>query len=185
MRREIAGANTTASEMKPPQVPRPQGRIAKPVRRSHPSSGPNGRGFVGFVDSGSPRKHNLGNRSPKGFRSSRAYRISLATFLGCQPSRSSCRILPMTCTRQHRSSRYLASVAGRDLIRAKGIMAGGACEGRIEGRNTWPHQPADRVSPKKPLANGEPSTHAQNGPSALRPSRTYGADPGFPGSGHW
>jgi hypothetical protein len=67
MRREIAGANTTASEMKPPQVPRPQGRIAKPVRRSHPSSGPNGRGFVGFVDSGSPRKHNPWESFAEGF----------------------------------------------------------------------------------------------------------------------
>jgi hypothetical protein len=49
---------------------------------------------------------------------------------------------------------------GRDLIRAKGIMASGACE--PQGRpNTWPHQPADCISLKKPLANGEPSTHGQ------------------------
>jgi hypothetical protein len=47
---------------------------------------------------------------------------------------------------------------GRDRIRAKGIMASGACESRNEGRTHGRTNQRTAAFPKT-LANGEPSTH--------------------------
>src|SRR4051812_40582680 len=49
---------------------------------------------------------------------------------------------------------------GRDLTRAKGIMASGACEGRIKGQ-THGRTNQRRAEDQTPLANGEPSAHGE------------------------
>ena len=43
-----------------------------------------------------------------------------------------------------------ARALGRDPVRAKGIMASGACQSRIERPDTWPPQPAESSTPKNP-----------------------------------
>jgi hypothetical protein len=49
---------------------------------------------------------------------------------------------------------------GRDLIRAKGIMASGDDKAASQAEH-MAAPTSRRGSPKKPLANGEPSTHGQ------------------------
>ena len=51
---------------------------------------------------------------------------------------------------------------GRDLTRAKGIMASGACEAASKAEH-MAAPTSRRQKTKTPLANGEPSTHGSVG----------------------
>src|SRR3546814_15829659 len=70
---------------------------------------------------------------------------------------------------------------GRDPIRAKGIMASGACDSRIKGR-THGRTNQQSAQRQKPLANGGPSTQGQRDRTsgAKGKSVSYRVEPGGP-----